>query len=90
MARWCEITVRDDGIGFDPKYLDRIFKIFERLHSREAFEGTGIGLAICRRVVERHGGTITAKSALGEGATFVVTLPVVQRVRPDEGSVSVR
>ncbi len=90
MVPWCEITVRDDGIGFDSKYVDRIFKIFERLHSREAFEGTGIGLAICRRVVERHGGTLTANSAVGEGATFVVTLPLVQRAPADDASVSAR
>jgi signal transduction histidine kinase len=86
-AEWCEITVKDDGIGFDTKYLDRIFKIFERLHSREAFEGTGIGLAICRRVVERHAGTITATSTVGMGATFVVRLPLHQ---PESPAVSAR
>jgi len=69
------IMVQDNGIGFEEKYLDRIFNPFQRLHSRTAYEGTGIGLAICRRIVERHGGTITARSAPGEGATFIVTLP---------------
>jgi PAS domain S-box-containing protein len=75
----CVLTVRDNGIGFDEKYLDRIFTIFQRLHGRQAYEGTGVGLAICRRIAERHSGCITAKSALGRGATFVVTLPVKQR-----------
>ncbi len=72
------LTVTDNGIGFEEQYLDRIFEVFQRLHGRNEFEGTGIGLAICRKIVERHGGTITARSRLGEGATFVVTLPVEQ------------
>ena len=74
-ARLCELTVQDNGIGFEEKFADRVFGIFERLHGRGAYEGTGIGLATCRKIVERHGGTIEAKSAPGEGATFVVTLP---------------
>ena len=72
------IFVEDKGIGFDDKYLDRIFKPFERLHGRTKYEGTGIGLAICRKIVERHGGGITARSAPGKGATFIVSLPVNQ------------
>ena len=72
----CQITIKDNGIGFDEKYLDRIFTIFQRLHGRSAFEGTGIGLAVCRKIADHHGGTITAKSRPGEGATFIVTLPV--------------
>jgi light-regulated signal transduction histidine kinase (bacteriophytochrome) len=71
-----QITVADNGIGFDEKYLERIFNIFQRLHSRSAYEGTGVGLAICRKIVERHGGTITATSTSGQGATFIVTLPI--------------
>jgi light-regulated signal transduction histidine kinase (bacteriophytochrome) len=70
-----EIRVSDNGIGFDEKYLDRIFNVFQRLHGRDQFEGTGIGLAVCRKIAERHGGTITAHSREGAGATFVVTLP---------------
>ena len=71
----CELTVSDNGIGFDEKYLDRIFNVFQRLHSRNEYEGTGMGLAIARKIVLYHGGAITAKSAPGQGATFIVTLP---------------
>ena len=71
---WVKILVKDNGIGFDEKYLDRIFQPFQRLHGRSQYEGTGMGLAICRKIVERHGGTITAKSAPGKGATFIVVL----------------
>jgi signal transduction histidine kinase len=70
-----QIEVADNGIGFDEKYVDRIFKIFQRLHERHVYEGAGMGLAICRRIVERHGGAITARSAPGEGATFIITMP---------------
>jgi signal transduction histidine kinase len=77
-AAWCKILVEDNGIGFDEKYLDRIFNPFQRLHGRAEYEGAGIGLAICRKIAERHGGSITAKSVLGRGATFVVTLPLRQ------------
>ncbi len=72
----CRIKVKDNGIGFDEKYLDRIFTIFQRLHGRHEYEGTGIGLAVCRKIVDRHGGTLTAVSTAGEGATFVICLPV--------------
>ncbi|WP_371865853.1 sensor histidine kinase [Dictyobacter kobayashii] len=72
----CILTVQDNGIGFEEKYLDRIFTVFQRLHGRNEYEGTGIGLAVVRKIVERHGGTITATSTLGEGSTFIVTLPV--------------
>jgi signal transduction histidine kinase len=71
----CRITVEDNGIGFDERYLDRIFTVFQRLHGRGEYEGTGIGLAICRKIVERHGGTITARSKPGTGTSFIVTLP---------------
>lgn len=73
---WSEIEVSDNGIGFDDKYTDRIFAVFQRLHGRDKYDGTGIGLAVCRKIVERYGGTITAKSRKGEGATFTVKLPI--------------
>jgi signal transduction histidine kinase len=72
----CAITVEDNGIGFDDKYSERVFAAFERLNSRSAYEGTGIGLSIARKIVWRHGGDITARGAPDEGATFTVTLPL--------------
>jgi two-component system sensor kinase FixL len=75
-AQICQILVKDNGIGFEEKYADRIFGIFQRLHGRSEFEGTGVGLAICRKICERHGGNITAEGRPGDGATFIVTLPV--------------
>lgn len=74
----CQIVVEDNGIGFDEKYLDRIFTVFQRLHGRTEYEGSGVGLAVCRKIAERHGGSITAKSTPGQGTTFIVTLPIKQ------------
>ncbi len=73
---WCEIVVEDNGIGFAEEHLEQIFMPFRRLHGRTAYEGTGIGLALCRKIVERHGGTLRAESEPGEGSRFFVTLPV--------------
>ncbi|MDO8187963.1 ATP-binding protein [Conexibacter sp. JD483] len=69
------LTVRDNGIGFEPRYEERIFRVFERLHGRHEYPGTGIGLALCRKIVERHGGSIRADGVPGVGATFTVELP---------------
>jgi len=77
-APLCEVSVEDNGIGFDMKYADRLFHVFQRLHGRGEYEGTGMGLAICRRIAERHGGAIVARATPGRGATFTVTLPVKQ------------
>ncbi|MBS1795689.1 MAG: PAS domain S-box protein [Acidobacteria bacterium] len=74
----CRLVVEDNGIGFDEKYLDRIFTVFQRLHGRSEYEGSGIGLAVCRKIVERHGGTITANGRPGEGAKFYINLPIAQ------------
>jgi two-component system, LuxR family, sensor kinase FixL len=71
----CQITIEDNGIGFEEKYVDRIFAMFQRLHGRNEYVGTGMGLAICRRIAEHHGGTITAQSRPGVGSTFTVTIP---------------
>ena len=73
---YCEIRVIDNGIGFEQKYTDRIFQIFQRLHGRGTYEGTGIGLAICRKIAERHGGSLVAESEPNQGATFIFTLPI--------------
>ena len=74
-SSYCHISISDNGIGFDPKYSDKIFNLFQRLHTRSAFSRTGIGLAICERVAVNHGGAITASSQPGQGATFSVYLP---------------
>jgi PAS domain S-box-containing protein len=73
--QFCELTVEDNGIGFEEKYAEKVFAVFQRLHGRDQYEGNGVGLAVCRRIADHHQGTIQAKSQLGQGATFIVTLP---------------
>lgn len=77
--RSCQIAIEDNGIGFDPQFAERIFKPFQRLHGHGEYEGSGMGLAICRRIVERHDGQITAHGQPDQGAMFIVTLPVTQK-----------
>ncbi len=75
-SEFCQLQIEDRGIGFDEKYLSRIFNIFQRLHGRSEYQGTGIGLAICRKIAERHNGSITATSTPAQGAKFIVSLPM--------------
>ncbi|MFD7709525.1 ATP-binding protein [Streptomyces sp. NPDC059786] len=93
-GRW-RLCVRDNGIGIDPEFREKVFIIFQRLHGRDEYEGTGIGLALCRKIVEHHGGTITLDGASGEGTTVCFTLPEArpsslpgsdQAPRPAEGA----
>jgi signal transduction histidine kinase len=71
---WVKLVIRDNGIGFDPQYAERIFRVFERLHGRSSYPGTGIGLALCLKIAERHGGTVLAESVHGQGSTFTVAM----------------
>ncbi len=77
---WCCLRFADQGIGFEAQYAERVFSLFQRLHGRGEYSGTGIGLALCRKIVERHGGTIAAQSEPGEGAVFTIYLPMTQTV----------
>ncbi len=79
ISKYCRIYVEDNGIGFDQKYAEEIFGMFKRLHRNTEFEGTGIGLALCKKIVEQHNGFISARSRNNEGATFIVSLPVDRR-----------
>ncbi len=79
----CRIIVKDNGIGFEEKSIEKIFAVFQRLHGRSEYEGSGVGLAVCRKIAEHHNGQITAKSSLGNGAEFIVTIPFTQP-KPDQ------
>jgi signal transduction histidine kinase len=83
---FCEILVVDNGIGFEEKYSERIFMVFERLHGRDKYPGTGVGLAICRRIMERHGGYISAQGKPGEGAIFTMGFPQPQSLPSPQAS----
>ena len=72
---YCHITVKDNGIGFEPEYSERIFGVFQKLHGKEVYAGTGIGLAIVKKIVENHNGTIIATGELNKGATFDIYIP---------------
>ena len=74
-----QISIEDNGIGFDPQYSDKIFEIFQRLHGRSKYEGTGIGLAVCKKIIDRHNGKISVESELGKGSRFILLLPALEK-----------
>ena len=78
-TKYCRIFIEDNGIGFDQKYSEQIFGMFKRLHLNTEFEGTGIGLALCKKIVEKHNGYISARSKINEGSTFIISLPLEQQ-----------
>jgi signal transduction histidine kinase len=87
--KYCRIYVEDNGIGFEQKYSEQIFGMFKRLHLNSEFEGTGIGLALCKKIVEEHNGFITARSKVNEGSVFIISLPLQQPVKTPETKMSI-
>jgi light-regulated signal transduction histidine kinase (bacteriophytochrome) len=81
------IVIQDNGIGFDPKYAEEIFMVFKRLHSYHDFEGSGVGLSICKKIIDRHNGMIKAESKIGNGAKFIVDLPINQNKKPNTDKI---
>jgi light-regulated signal transduction histidine kinase (bacteriophytochrome) len=88
--KYCRIYIEDNGIGFEQKYSEQIFGMFKRLHLHTEFEGTGIGLALCKKIVEEHNGFITARSKVNEGSVFIISLPVQQAIEQQEARMAVR
>jgi signal transduction histidine kinase len=76
--KFCRIFIEDNGIGFEQKYSEQIFEMFKRLHHHNEYEGTGVGLTLCKKIVEEHNGYIAAKSKPGKGSTFIITFPFQQ------------
>lgn len=85
-SKYCRIFIEDNGIGFDQKYSEQIFGMFKRLHLNTEFEGTGIGLALCKKIVEKHNGYISARSKINEGSTFIISLPLEKELIPQVGN----
>jgi len=83
---YCRISVEDNGIGFDQKYSEQIFGMLKKLHANNEYEGTGIGLALCKKIAEIHNGTISATSRENEGSTFIVSLPLNHDDCPEPGA----
>jgi light-regulated signal transduction histidine kinase (bacteriophytochrome) len=82
VLKYCRIFIQDNGIGFDQKYAEEIFGMFKRLHHNSEFQGTGIGLALCKKIVEQHKGYISARSKINEGSTFIISLPLQHHPLP--------
>lgn len=89
-SSYYQILVKDNGIGFDAKYAEDIFVVFKRLHSYHEFEGTGIGLSICKKIVEKHNGYISADGKLGEGAVFKVAFPQHELMKLSASTTSIK
>jgi len=89
-VKYCRIYIKDNGIGFEQQYAGQIFEMFQRLHSQTDYEGTGIGLALCKQIVEKHKGYISALSSVNEGATFIISLPLEQNEKASAAKIEER